>query len=121
MTVHVTVARVYDDDAGDGFRVLVDRVWPRGVSKDKARLGLWLKDVAPSTELRQWYGHEPERFEEFRRRYEGELAESPAREALGRLRDLAAEQRIVLLTATKDVAHSQAKVLSDLLGASRRA
>jgi uncharacterized protein YeaO (DUF488 family) len=116
MTVHVTVARVYDD-AGDGFRVLVDRVWPRGVSKEKARLGLWLKDVAPSTELRQWYGHDPERFEEFRRRYEAELAEPPAQEALRRLRDLAAEQRIVLLTATKDVAHSQAAVLADILGA----
>src|SRR5262249_17543450 len=107
------------DDAAGGFRVLVDRVWPRGVSKDAARLGLWLKDVAPSTELRRWYGHDPERFEEFRRRYEAELAEPPASEALRRLRDIAAKRPVVLVTATKDVAHSQATVLADLLGTTR--
>jgi uncharacterized protein YeaO (DUF488 family) len=112
----VTVVRVYEDAAATGgTRVLVDRVWPRGVSKEAAHLDLWLKDVAPTTELRRWYGHDPARFEEFRRRYEAELAEPPAAEALRRLRDLAAEQPVVLVTATKDVPHSQAAVLAALL------
>ena len=113
----VTVVRVYDDAATTaGARVLVDRVWPRGVSKEAAHLDLWLKDVAPSTELRHWYGHDPARFEEFGRRYEAELGEPPAAEALRRLRDLAAEGPVVLVTATKDVPHSQAAVLAELLG-----
>jgi uncharacterized protein YeaO (DUF488 family) len=112
----VTVVRVYEDAAATGgTRVLVDRVWPRGVSKEAAHLDLWLKDVAPTTELRRWYGHDPARFEEFRRRYEAELAEPPAAEALRRLRDLAAERPVVLVTATKDVPHSQAAVLAALL------
>jgi uncharacterized protein YeaO (DUF488 family) len=112
----VTVVRVYEDAAATGgTRVLVDRVWPRGVSKEAAHLDLWLKDVAPTTELRRWYGHDPARFEEFRRRYEAELAEPPAAEALRRLRDLAAERPVVLVTATKDIPHSQAAVLAALL------
>jgi uncharacterized protein YeaO (DUF488 family) len=116
MSDAVTVVRVYEDAAATGgTRVLVDRVWPRGVSKEAAHLDLWLKDVAPSTELRRWYGHEPARFEEFRRRYETELAGPPASEALRRLRDLTTEHPVVLVTATKDVPHSQAAVLADLL------
>lgn len=112
----VTVVRVYENATEDeGTRVLVDRVWPRGVSKEAARLGLWLKDVAPSTALRKWYGHDPAKFAEFRRRYHAELSGPPASDALRTLRDLAAEQRVVLVTATKDVAHSQAAVLADLL------
>jgi uncharacterized protein YeaO (DUF488 family) len=115
----VSVVRVYDD-AGEttppgGTRILVDRVWPRGVSKEAAGLDLWLKDVAPSTELRRWYGHDPARFTEFRRRYEAELAEPPASDALRRLRDLAGEHPVVLVTATKDVPHSHATVLAGLL------
>ncbi len=113
----VAVVRVYDDPGREsGTRVLVDRVWPRGVSKEAVRLDLWLKDVAPSTELRRWYGHEPSRFAEFGRRYEAELGEPPAAEALGRLRDIASAGRLVLVTATKDVEHSQAAVLAGLLG-----
>jgi len=116
VTEKVTVVRVYEDPAAAGdTRVLVDRVWPRGITKEAARLDLWLKDVAPSTELRKWYGHEPARFPEFRSRYEAELAEPPARDALGRLRDLAAEGPLILVTATKDVSHSQAAVLAELL------
>lgn len=110
----VRVARVYDEPSG-GTRVLVDRVWPRGVSKDAAHLNLWLKDVAPSTELRRWYAHDPAKFTEFRRRYEAELAEPPAAGALRRLRELAAEGPLTLLTATKDVPRSNAAVLADLL------
>jgi uncharacterized protein YeaO (DUF488 family) len=116
VAVDVTVVRVYDDPkTAGGMRVLVDRVWPRGVSKEAARLDLWLKDVAPSTALRRWYAHDPARFAEFRDRYTAELAEPPALEALRRLRDLAAERPVTLVTATKDVAHSQAAVLAALL------
>jgi uncharacterized protein YeaO (DUF488 family) len=111
----VTVVRVYEDPTTGGTRVLVDRVWPRGISKEAAHLDLWLKDVAPSTALRQWYGHDPARFDEFRRRYEAELTEPPASDALRQLRDLAAEKPLVLVTATKDVPHSQAAVLVELL------
>ena len=113
----VRVRRVYDEpSAADGTRVLVDRIWPRGLRKDALRLDDWVKDAAPSTELRTWYGHDPARFEEFRQRYLGELAGSPQRAALGRLRALAAAGRpLTLLTATRDLGHSQAAVLARLL------
>jgi uncharacterized protein YeaO (DUF488 family) len=113
----VRVRRVYDEpSAADGARVLVDRVWPRGLRKDAIRLDDWAKDVAPSAELRTWYGHDPAKFEEFRERYLGELAGSRQRAALGRLRALAAAGRpLTLLTATRDVEHSQAAVLARLL------
>lgn len=109
----VQVRRIYDDAAdGDGTRVLVDRVWPRGLRRDDARYDEWIKAVAPSTELRKWYGHDPERFEEFRRRYRAELDGS---ESLDRLRSLAADGTLTLLTATKDPEASQAAVLRELL------
>lgn len=109
----IRVARVYDDpDSDDGQRILVDRVWPRGFRKGDPRVGTWLKDVAPSTELRRWYGHKPERFEEFVKRYKKELHGS---EALAELRDLARRGPITLVTATRDVDGSQAAVLADLL------
>jgi uncharacterized protein YeaO (DUF488 family) len=112
----VHVRRVYDEASPeDGTRVLVDRMWPRGLAKDVARLDDWAKHVAPSTELRRWYGHDPERFPEFRRRYRAELDQSPRREALGRLRALADRAPLTLLTATRDVEHSHAAVLADLL------
>lgn len=112
------MARVYDD-AVPGVRVLVDRVWPRGLAKAKARLDEWAKDVAPSTELRQWYGHDPAKFEEFRERYERELDEPGRREALRRLAERAERGPLTLLTATKDVEHSQAAVLAELLAQGR--
>jgi uncharacterized protein YeaO (DUF488 family) len=92
--------------------VLVDRVWPRGVRKDDAHLDEWLRDVAPSTELRRWYAHEPSRFAEFRRRYLAELRDSGHREAAEHLRELASHGKLTLLTATKDLDHSQAAVLA---------
>ncbi len=95
--------------------MLVDRVWPRGLTKDAAHLDEWLKDVAPSTELRKWYGHDPDRFAEFRRRYDAELAEPARKAALERLRELARSGPLTLLTATKDLDHSQAAVLADHL------
>lgn len=112
----VTCRRVYEEAAPeDGTRVLVDRVWPRGLRKDDAALDVWLRDVAPSTELRRWYRHDPKRFDEFRRRYLAELDSPERRQALTRLRELASEGRLTLLTATRDVAHSQAAVLAEQL------
>lgn len=114
----IRVRRVYEEPSPrDGARVLVDRVWPRGMRKDAARLDGWERDVAPSAELRAWYGHEPARFGEFRRRYTAELAGPGAREALARLRALAADRPVTLLTATRSVDFSQAAVLAELLRA----
>jgi uncharacterized protein YeaO (DUF488 family) len=119
MPLDVRVRRVYDEpSAEDGTRVLVDRVWPRGLRKDAARLDDWVKDVAPSTALRKWYGHDPARFEEFRQRYLDELTGAPQRAALGRLRALASSGPLTLLTATRDAGHSQAAVLARLLRSS---
>ena len=112
----VRVRRVYEDPlADDGRRVLVDRLWPRGLSKESAALDDWLRDVAPSAELRTWYGHEPARFAEFRRRYLAELTEPSQLAALGKLRGFAAAGPLTLLTATKDAGLSQAAVLAGLL------
>ena len=112
----IRVRRVYDAPSpADGARVLVDRIWPRGLRKDAARLTEWAKDAAPSTELRQWYGHDPEKFQEFRRRFLDELSGRPQRAELGKLRALAAAGPVTLLTATRDVDHSQAAVLAQVL------
>ncbi|HEY1573107.1 MAG TPA: DUF488 family protein [Pseudonocardiaceae bacterium] len=113
MSGTITYRRVYDDpDPSDGTRVLVDRVWPRGMTRTAARLDEWLRDVAPSTELRRWYNHDPALFTEFRDRYLAELAEPARRAAADHLRALAAEGDLTLLTATKDVDRSQAAVLA---------
>lgn len=113
----VQVRRVYEPRAsGDGTRVLVDRIWPRGLTKVKADLDDWCKLVAPSTELRKWYDHDPARFEEFRRRYEGELKESEQADALGQLAERAKAGTLTLLTATKQPEISEAAVLATLLG-----
>ena len=116
MAATVQVRRIYEPAAADdGARILVDRIWPRGIRKDAAQLHAWAKDVAPSRELRQWYGHDPGKFAGFRRRYAAELSQPPAREALAGLRALTASRPVTLLTATRDVAHSQAAVLAGLL------
>ena len=113
----VRVRRIYDPpENDDGTRVLVDRLWPRGLAKTKAGLAEWCKEVAPSTELRKWYGHDPARTEEFGRRYRAELQEPERAAALQHLRDLAARQPLTLLTATKDPGISEAAVLADLIG-----
>ncbi|WP_277045229.1 DUF488 domain-containing protein [Prevotella multiformis] len=101
-------------EAADGYRILVDRLWPRGISKEKAKIDLWLKSVAPSNELRKWFGHDPERFAEFDRRYRAELAESGA---LDELRAVLREHPdATLLFAAHDEAHNNAVVLKELLG-----
>lgn len=112
----VALKRVYEaPDESDGTRVLVERLWPRGLSKDHAHVDVWLKEVAPSHDLRTWYGHDPARFTEFRRRYEAELAAEPARSALAQLRKLAARQQVTLVFAAHDTELSNAAVLRDLL------
>ena len=108
------VKRVYEPAArADGFRVLVDRVWPRGVSKSTAAIDQWMKDVAPSTGLRQWFGHDPERWTEFRHRYRAELARRP--ELLKELRTLARKGPLTLVYAARDERHNQAVVLRERL------
>jgi uncharacterized protein YeaO (DUF488 family) len=115
-TPKVQVKRAYDEPASsDGTRVLVDRIWPRGVARDSAHLEEWMKEVAPSTALRKWYGHDRDRFSEFRRRYLGELKDADHAEALARLRRLARRRRVTLVTATRDVDISAAAVLASLL------
>ncbi|MEV8475131.1 DUF488 family protein [Streptomyces sp. NPDC051173] len=116
MATQITYRRVYEETSPkEGQRVLVDRVWPRGIRKEDAHLDEWLRDVAPSTELRRWYAHDPDRFPEFRRRYRAELRDAGHRQAAEHLRDLAAHDGLTLLTATKDVDHSQAAVLAEWL------
>jgi uncharacterized protein YeaO (DUF488 family) len=104
---------VYEDvGPDDGQRVLVDRIWPRGFRKDDPRVGTWCKDVAPSKELREWYHHDPSRFEEFAARYADELNGSPA---LAELRKLTKRGAVTLVTATREVDGSHAAVLAKLL------
>ncbi|MCW2550098.1 MAG: hypothetical protein JWN96_4558 [Mycobacterium sp.] len=114
--VDVRIGRVYDPREGDAYRVLVDRLWPRGVSKARADLDEWAKEVAPSAQLREWFGHDPDRFSEFASRYKNELREDPQRaENVQRLRSLASSRAVLFLTATKEPANSQAAVLAELL------
>ncbi len=116
-THKVQVRRVYDDPArGDGNRGLVDRIWPRGMTKEKANLDEWCKTIAPSTELHKWYHHDPERFTEFARRYREELTQPERAEALAHLRTLAKDRNLTLLTASKAVDISEATVLAQMLG-----
>jgi uncharacterized protein YeaO (DUF488 family) len=119
--VRIQVRRVYDAPMpDDGVRVLVDRLWPRGVSKARAQLDEWCKQVAPSTELRTWYHHDTSLFDEFTRRYAAELQTPEPATALTHLRELAATQTLTLLTATKNPELSEAAVLADLLTRSSR-
>ncbi|MDN6132545.1 MAG: DUF488 family protein [Brevibacterium sp.] len=112
----VQVRRIYDDPVNsDGTRILVDRIWPRGISKDKAKLDDWLKDLAPSSDLRKWYSHDPDKFEEFSRRYREELKDDDHAEALKQLKDYAKKHKLTLLTASKRDDISDATVLKKVL------
>ena len=110
----IKLKRAYEPpSAGDGTRVLIDRLWPRGISKQKAKLDYWMKDIAPSTELRKWFGHDPKRWDEFRRRYTAELREHP--DLIAELRSLARKSPITLVYAAHDESHNDAVVLRDVL------
>ncbi|HEX4226980.1 MAG TPA: DUF488 family protein [Pseudonocardiaceae bacterium] len=111
----IRIVRVYDMAEAEGDVVLVDRIWPRGISKEKLAGVTWLKDVAPSAQLRTWYGHEPDRFAEFVQRYRAELATEEGQAALRELAGHGSAPTLTLLNATKDIEHSQAAVLADLL------
>jgi len=110
----VQIKRIYDEPAAsDGMRVLVDRLWPRGVSKERAALDVWLKDIAPSPDLRVWFDHKPERFAEFSARYADELSHNPA---VTTLEELAGKtSNLTLLYAAKDPAINHAVVLQEFL------
>lgn len=110
----IALKRVYDPPADDdGLRVLVERLWPRGMTKDEAAIDHWLKDVSPSRELRKWFGHQPERWDEFRRRYEAEIAGNPA--ALETLRGWCEEGRVTFVFAARDRELNSAVILRDFL------
>jgi uncharacterized protein YeaO (DUF488 family) len=111
---NVKLKRAYEPPApDDGTRILIDRLWPRGLKKTDAAIDQWMKEIAPSTELRKWFGHDPERWQEFRRRYRSELREHP--EQLDRLRTLAQHGRITLVFSAHDEAHNDAVVLREVL------
>jgi uncharacterized protein YeaO (DUF488 family) len=110
----VRMKRAYDPPArSDGYRVLIDRLWPRGVSREKADLDEWDRELAPSAELRKWFGHDPERFEEFRRRYVDELRDQRPR--LSELRRRAREGTLTLVYGARDSEHNDAVVLAEVL------
>jgi uncharacterized protein YeaO (DUF488 family) len=114
MPLDVRIKRIYDPaQADDGCRVLIDHVWPRGVSKERAALDEWAKELAPSDQLRTWFGHRPERFAEFRSRYRGELERHG--DKLEELRRIARSRRLTILYAARDRDHNNAIVLAELL------
>ena len=113
------VKRIYEpSEPSDGYRVLVDRVWPRGLSRQDADIDLWLKDIAPSTELRQWFGHQPRRWDAFRRRYFDELDEMP--ETVAVLRDKLRKDDLTLVYSARDEAHNQAVALREYLAKDKK-
>lgn len=111
----IQIKRVYDEPSEtDGKRILIDRLWPRGVSKAKAKVDLWLKAIAPSTPLRQWFGHDPGKWEEFKKRYKDELDHNS--EAVAQLRALMTKEKVTLVYGAKDQEHNDAVVLQEYLG-----
>ena len=113
---HIKIKRAYDaPDDGDGYRVLVDRIWPRGVRREAAHLDAWLKEIAPSTELRKWFGHDPAKWEEFQARYRAELEAPERREALNELLEHARRGVVTLVYGARDTMHNNAMALRNLL------
>ena len=110
----IKLKRVYEKpEKTDGTRILVDRLWPRGLTKERAALDLWLKEIAPSTELRKWFGHDPKKWKEFRRRYRAELKTHP--EEIKTIRSKAQEGTVTLLYGARDQEHNEAAVLQEIL------
>lgn len=112
--MNVRIKRVYEEpDASDGCRILIDRLWPRGLTKQKAKVDLWLKAVAPSTELRTWFGHDPGKWGEFKKRYQAELRKNAS--SLSLLKERLAMGEVTLLYAARDEEHNDAVVLKEYL------
>jgi uncharacterized protein YeaO (DUF488 family) len=112
--MQISTKRIYETPApGDGYRVLIDGMWPRGISRERAAIDSWARELAPSGELRRWYGHEPDRFEEFSRRYRVELGAQ--RERLTQLRHRSRSVAVTLVFAARDTEHSNAAVLVEVL------
>ena len=112
--MNIKVKRVYEKpNAKDGFRILVDRLWPRGLTKEKAAADLWLKDIAPSTELRKWFNHDPEKWKEFQKKYQKELEEN--KEVVSVLKEHVKQGPVTLLYAAKDEEHNEALVLKEFV------
>ncbi len=110
----IKIKRIYDDRSNDdGYRILIDRIWPRGVSKEDAKLDAWNKDIAPSDKLRKWFDHDPDKFDEFAKKYRRELDDQ--KENLTEIRKKAKEQTVTLLFGAKDTEHNQAVVLQSVL------
>lgn len=111
----ITLKRIYEKaEASDGYRILVDRLWPRGISKEKATLDLWLKEIAPSDKLRKWYGHDPKKWPMFQRKYKSEI--SANEESFAQLKEIVKKKKhITLLFAAKDEDHNEAVVIKNLL------
>ena len=110
----IKIKRAYlEPEAGDGTRILVDRLWPRGLTKEKARIDLWLNNVAPSTELRKWFGHDIERWEEFKNRYLAELNEN--KESMAILKEQLNKGNVTLIFGARDELHNEAIILKELL------
>src|SRR6188472_3430390 len=114
MRDELKLKRVYETPRkDDGARILVDRLWPRGLTKEKAKVDLWLKEIAPSTELRKWFGHDPKKWKEFRSRYPRELKQHP--DELEQIREKARKGRVTLLYGARDQEHNEALVLQEFL------
>src|SRR5699024_5242326 len=114
----VKLKRIYEEASkNDGARILVDRVWPRGISKEKANLDEWLKEIGPSTELRKWFNHDPEKYNEFKEKYKKEIEEGKQKEELDNMKEISKKEssHVTLLYAAKDKKHNQAQVLKELI------
>jgi len=110
----IKLKRVYEHPAeSDGKRILVDRLWPRGLTKEKAKVDIWLKEIAPSTELRKWFNHEPAKWAEFKKRYEVEMQRNP--EIVSTLEELIAQGKVTIVYGAKDEAHNEAVVIKGYL------
>lgn len=112
----VVLKRIYEEEKPlGGHRVLIDRVWPRGISKEDANLDEWMKDIAPSSSLRKWFAHDPDKFESFKEAYKNEIKESDAMSKLDELKNIAKNNRVVLLYGAKDKVHNHAVVLKEMI------
>lgn len=112
----LSIKRAYDPaEAADGKRILIDRLWPRGVSKERAKIDVWMKDLAPSTELREWFGHDPAKWEEFKRRYISELSSPEKKQLIDDFARQAKHEKVTLIYGARDTEHSDVRVLEELI------